>query len=121
MGLDELDAMYLAKMAVKAIREAGDTYPIKQLSKADYERFAGINLQGHALEKPKDEEDVLALYIIDTEDKLSKRFKVTSAISLLLSRGTSRIIYGTTNPSGKQMKVIVQWEKEMRVKAHDNP
>lgn len=114
--LDEQDAEYLRKMTEKAIKEAGDTYPIKQLSESDLEKFDGVNLQGYSLVKPEDSEDALALYIIDADQKLSKRFRVTNALLFLISRATSRIEYGTSDPDGKQTKIILQWEKEKRVK-----
>lgn len=119
MTLDEQDAEYLRKLAEKAIREAGGTYPVQQLCESDYDKFNGVNIQGHATVKPEPEEDMLALYIVDADQRLSKRFKVTKAMLLIVERGTSRIIYGTTDPAGKQTKIIIQWEREKRVGSID--
>lgn len=116
MGLDEQDAKYLAKLAEKYIAEVGDTYPAKQLGESDYAKFGGVNLQGHAIVKPEEDEDTIALYIIDVDQKLSKRFRVSAALIMLMMRDTARLIYGTTDPVGKQTKIILQWEKEKRMK-----
>lgn len=112
---DEEDAKYLAKLAEKAIADMGEGIPVQQLSESDLDKFKGVNIQGHATYKPRDDEDVLTLYIIDADQRLSKRFRVTNALALLLQRDTASILYGTTDPSGKQTKIIIKWEREKRV------
>lgn len=109
------DIEYLKKIAEKTINENDGRIPVKQLYDDDYEKFKGVNMQGHATNKPTPQQETLALYMIDADKKLAKRFTVTKSMIYLLLRGTERLIYGTSDPEGHQSKIILQWEKEIRL------
>lgn len=114
--MDNLDKEYLKKLAEKTIKESDGKVPIKQISDEDYDGWDGVNVQGYSQLPPAEAEQTLAIYLIDAKDQLSKRFTVTAAMLKLFRRETQRIVYGTTNPlNQRQVKVIVQWEREVRV------
>lgn len=121
MPLDKLDAEYFKRLIEKAIATHDGTVPVNQLYDEDYEKWDGVNVQQQAQDPPKPEEETLALYIIDADGKLSKRFTVTKALLCLVGRGTMRIAYGTTAPDGRQTKMILQWEKEKRIPVQKLP
>lgn len=104
----------MKKILEKAIKAHDGKYPVPQLTKSDLDKWDGVNLQGNAAEPPDKTQDVLALYILDVGGGKGKRFTVTKSIVYLLSRGTQKIFYGTSDANGHQIKVILQWEKEER-------
>lgn len=111
---DKLDMEYLKKQIEKCLNEHDGKTPVNQLAKEDYEKFNGVNLQGEAIAPPEPEQDTIALYMIDADQQLSKRFTITKATLAFITRKTQRIIYGTTDPKGRQTKIVLQWEKEKR-------
>lgn len=114
-GIDKAEAEYLQKLTEKTIQKSDGKIPVKMLYADDYLKFNGVNLQGHAQNPPTPEQGTLALYMIDLDRQLSKRFTITQAMLALMMRKTERIIYGTTDPEGHQTKFILQWEKEIRL------
>jgi hypothetical protein len=112
--MDELDAEYLKRLLEKQVKNHDGKSPLHQLSLEDLNKWDGVNIQGEALTAPNPQEDAVALYMIDADEKSVKRFTVTNAAIRLLTRKTARILYGTTNQHGKQIKLILQWEKEIR-------
>jgi len=93
-------------------------FPIKQLETRHYLKWDGVNVQEAGLEPPKEDEDTLALYMVDIETKASKRFTLTASLSELLQRKITHVAYGTTNElNGKQVKIVIQWETEVRLGA----
>lgn len=114
-GIDEEDAKYLKKLAENQIAKSDGKIPVKLLYEGDYLKFDGVNLQGHAQDAPNPDQQTIALYMIDLDQHISKRFTVTQAMLMLLARKTERIIYATSDDKGHQTKVILQWEKETRL------
>lgn len=112
---DKQDKKYLKKLIEKQLSENDGKVPAKQLYEGDYLKFDGVNLQGHVRDAPASDEQTIALYMIDLDQGISKRFTVTQAMLMLMARKTGRIIYGTSDPDGHQTKVILQWEKELRL------
>lgn len=112
---DKHDKEYLKRLVEKTIAESDGKIPLNQLYRQDYDKWDGVNIQGEAQCPPEPDQDTLALYMIDADRRLSKRFTVTNAILWLLGRKTERIFYGTSDPEGHQMKIVLQWEKETRV------
>jgi len=87
---------------------------MKQLEDRHYERWDGVNVQEFATEPPEEEQNTLALYMVDIETQTSKRFTVTASLTQLLQRKTTHVAYGTSKPNGEQVKIVIQWEKEIR-------
>lgn len=92
------------------------SFPVKQLDDRHYQRWEGVNIQEAGTEPPKEDENTLVLYMIDTGTESSKRFTVTLSMRELLQRKVSHVAYGTTNEKTRQqVKIVLQWEKEVRV------
>lgn len=104
------------ELVEKTIEAHDGKFPSHQLSPEDLAKWDGVNIQGHMTTVPEPAEDTLALYIIDMDKKLVKRFTVTKTVLFLLARKTARIMYGTSNDKGEQFKIVLQWEKEKRVR-----
>jgi hypothetical protein len=112
--IDKEDIKYIASLAAKKLEKHDGKTPKHQLDSEDYKRFSGINMQSQGKLEPFPEEATLALYLIDAKQEVAKRFTVTAALIALMSRNTNKVGYGTTSLDGRQFKVIVQWEKEIR-------
>jgi len=87
--------------------------PIEQLEDRHYEPWEGVNIQEVATVRRRPDEDTLALYLVDVEARASKRFTVTESLAALL-KDTKMVAYGSTREDGKKMKVVIQWEREIR-------
>jgi len=106
----------LRSIVQKVMEKVQQGVPIKQLDTIHYMKFEGVNQQVVATESPLDSEDTLALYMVDLETKKVKRFIVTASLSELVARQVSLVAYGTTDTkTGKQFKVAIQWENEVRL------
>jgi hypothetical protein len=115
MSFDEQDKEYLKKLVEKRLAQHDGKVPIIQLDPVNLKKWDAVNAQGYTLNKPGNEDTTLALYLIDVDNQAVKRFTVTKNVLFLLGRRTAGIGYGTTGKDGHQYKVVLQWEKEMRM------
>ena len=112
---DKLDKEFLRKQVEKVIEESDGKATVQQLTKTDYDKWNGVNVQGYTIDPPDPEQKTLAIYIIDADDKTSKRFTATKSMIELLLRKRQAILYGTSSKDGRQVKIILKWEEERRV------
>jgi len=92
------------------------------------EDFASIdwrdatNIQGGALEPPKENENRLAIYLLDCDCKTAKGFKVNASLSEVARRERQFMHLGSTCANcGKKMLVVLTWEdvKPKKGGSHD--
>lgn len=69
---------------------------------------AGVNVQTQGIVAPEENQRDLMLYIIE-EDGL-KSFLCKEALTVLLTRKSYGIAYGTTKPDGKKCGIVIVWE-----------
>jgi len=80
------------------------------------------NIQGGALEPPKENENRLAIYLIDCDCKTAKGFKVNASLSEVARREKQFMYVGSTCMScGRKMIVVLTWEdvKPKKGGSHD--
>lgn len=111
---DEQDKEYLKRQIEKHINESDGKIPVQQLSKEDFDKWKGVNIQGYCTVPRQPEQNTLALYIIDPDQKVSKRFTVTKAMAELMLGRHMAVVYGTSDRFGHQVKMKIQWEVEKR-------
>ncbi len=69
------------------------------------------NIQGSALEPPKENENRLAIYLIHPRCKTAKGFKVSAGMTELMQRRTQFMYIGSTCMScGERTLVVITWE-----------
>lgn len=69
------------------------------------------NVQGSAVSPPRDNEDRLAIYLVDCDCKASRGFKANAGLNDLLDRKRQCLFIGSTcNLCGKKSMVVITWE-----------
>jgi len=70
-----------------------------------------VNVQSVAAEPPKENENRLALYLIDIDCNAVKGFKVKSTLKDVTDRKSALMAFGSTCDScGRKMMMILTWE-----------
>jgi len=69
------------------------------------------NIQGSALEPPKENENRMSIYLLDCDCKTTKGFKVSASLSEVVRRKKQFMYVGSTCMScGRKMLIIITWE-----------
>ena len=76
------------------------------------ETWDGVNIQGQAIEPPKESENRLALYIIHNPPcATAKGFKVKHTLAEVVSRKSAQMFFGSTcEACGHKTMIVLRWE-----------
>ena len=75
----------------------------------DWEK--ATNIQGEATKPPADNENRLALYLIDTTCRTARGFKVKNTLLNIVNRKAQHMFFGSTcETCGKKMMAVLTWE-----------